>query len=57
MRLAIDVINGGSHIETFAHLRDNVGQAAKLGNWQLAGTGMKCRGQTSRFGLTGFDAV
>jgi len=57
MGLAIDVINGGSHIKTFAHLRDNVGQAGKLGNWQLGGAGMKCWGQTSRFGLTRFDWV
>jgi hypothetical protein len=35
VRLAIDVINGGSHIKTFAHVRDNVGQRRKLGNWQL----------------------
>ena len=35
MGLAVDIINGGSHIKTFAHSPHTVGQGRKLGNWQV----------------------
>jgi hypothetical protein len=48
MRLAVDIVNGGSHVKAFAHSADNVVQGRKVGNWQLAALRRRSGGMRSR---------